>query len=355
MAPDVFLGGDGNDILRGDGGADILRGGPANDAIDGGPGNDQVLGGDGQDFTNGGASDNESFGGSGNDFVIAGTGNGNNVAYGGPGDDWIQGGTGQNLLIGDNGAPFLDDPGQTTPGNDILIGQPGDNTYNAEGGNDIMAATTGVDRFVGSAGFDWAIHQFDTIPANDDMMINQNLRGLPAVPNRDAWQETEAVSGGPLNDLIHGDNSVPSLVGGAGFSGCDVLDQAGVDRINGLAALVPPLADPLAPVVARSAPKACPLSGPIWGEGNILLGGAGSDTIEGRGGNDIIDGDRYLSVRISVRTDPANPATEIGSTDLMEHAATSGSFGAGTAGMTLQQAVFAGLVDPGNLVSVREI
>jgi Fibronectin type III domain len=39
----------------------------------------------------------------------------------------------------------------------------------------------------------------------------------------------------------------------------------------------------------------------------------------------------------------------------MEHAATSGNFGPGTAGMTLQQAVFAGLVDPGNLVNVREI
>jgi hypothetical protein len=32
-----------------------------------------------------------------------------------------------------------------------------------------------------------------------------------------------------------------------------------------------------------------------------------------------------------------------------------GNFGPGTAGMTLQQAVFAGLVDPGNLVAVREL
>ena len=39
----------------------------------------------------------------------------------------------------------------------------------------------------------------------------------------------------------------------------------------------------------------------------------------------------------------------------MENKATSGNFGPGTAGMTLQQAVFAGLVDPGNLVAVREI
>jgi len=56
-----------------------------------------------------------------------------------------------------------------------------------------------------------------------------------------------------------------------------------------------------------------------------------------------------------VRTNPADPATETGRTDLMENKATSGSFGPGTTGMTLQQAVFAGLVDPGNLVAVREI
>ena len=57
----------------------------------------------------------------------------------------------------------------------------------------------------------------------------------------------------------------------------------------------------------------CPLSGAFWGAGNILLGGGGSDTLEGRGGDDIIDGDAYVSVRLSVRTDPDDPASEIGS------------------------------------------
>jgi len=39
----------------------------------------------------------------------------------------------------------------------------------------------------------------------------------------------------------------------------------------------------------------------------------------------------------------------------MEHAALSGNFGVGTTNMTLQQAVFAGLLDPGNIFIVREI
>jgi hypothetical protein len=133
-----------------------------------------------------------------------------------------------------------------------------------------------------------------------------------------------------------------------------------VARISGLNQLVTTFPSPLAPIVAASAAGVCPLdasttNGNVWAEGDILVGGLGSDTINGRGANDIIDGDRFLQVKISVRTDPANPATEIGSTDLMEGVAKTGNFGPGTTGMTLQQAVFAGLVDPGNLVGVREI
>jgi Ca2+-binding RTX toxin-like protein len=359
---DVIFGGAGNDIITDASGANILAGGPGNDAVAGGTGNDLILGGDGQDFTNGGGGDNETFGGPGNDFVIAGQGA--NTVFGGPGDDWMQGGPGVDVFHGDNGAPFLNDPGQVTPGNDIMIGQSGQNTYDAEGGDDLMAASASVDRFAGAAGFDWAFHQYDTVAANDDMLINNSLNG-PVIPNRDIWQETEAISGSAFNDVIRGDNTVPSAVGGAGFTGCDVLDQAGVDRIQGLAALLPPLTGDASSVAAISMTGSCPLSGPYWGAGNILLGGAGSDTIEGRGGNDIIDGASALQTRISVRTIPADPASEIGSADLMEHQyrhtgpaldPVTGEFNsANLTGPTLQQDVFNGTIDPGNLVAVREI
>jgi Ca2+-binding RTX toxin-like protein len=361
---DVALGGDGNDIITDLGGADVLKGGPGNDAIDSGIGNDITMGGDGQDFINGGANDNEHFAGPGNDFIIAGQGA--DTVFGDGGDDWIQGGSGQDLLQGDHGAPFFDDPGQLHPGNDIFIGQVGENDYDAEGGDDVMAQNAAIDRNAGAAGFDWAFHQYDTVGADDDMNINNNLIGLPVqvVVNRDRWQETEADSGSAFDDIIKGTDVAPATIGGAGFVGCDALDPAGVARIKGLDALVKTFPSPLAPIVAASAAGFCPLTGSgslvngggtVWGEGDILIGGAGSDQITGRGANDIIDGDRFLSVAITVRTDPANPATEIGRTDLMEHKALTGDFGPGTAGMTLQQAVFAGLVDPGNLVAVREI
>jgi Ca2+-binding RTX toxin-like protein len=358
---DVVLGGNGNDIVTDLNGADVLKGGPGNDAIDSGPGDDLVIGNEGADFLNGGANDNETFAGEGNDFIIAGQGA--DAVFGDGGDDWIEGGTGQDLLQGDHGAPFFDDPGEVAPGNDIFIGQPGENDYDAEGGDDVMTQNAAIDRNAGAGGFDWANHQYDTTPANDDMMINNNLGGLPiqVVVNRDRWQETEADSGGPGNDIIKGTDGVlatPRLIGGAGFTGCDALDQAGVARIKGLDALLPPVSQwvgTATETASLSVTGTCPLVGPVWGEGDILLGGPGSDTITGRSGDEIIDGDRELRVAISVRTNPADPATEIGRTDLMENQATSGTFGPGTAGMTLQQAVFAGLVDPGNLVGVREI
>jgi len=345
---DVSLGGAGNDRITDFGGADVLKGGPGNDYLNGGIGDDIMMGGEGQDFVNGGANDNETFGGPGNDFIRSG--DGADATFGDGGDDWIQGGSGQDLLIGDHSAPFFDDPAQTAPGHDIMIGQVGENDYDAEGGDDIMTSNAAVDRYAGSAGFDWATHQYDTVAADDDMKINNNLIGvpLPVVVLRDRWQEVEANSGSAFNDVIRGDDVVPSAVGGAGFSGCDVLDQAGIDRISGLSDLISSsmLTTPLADVEALSPMRVCPLEGNVWGAGNILIGGLGSDTLEGRGADDVIDGDRYLRIRISVRNDAG---VEIGSTDLMERPYRAGST------RTLEQDVAAGLVNPGNLVAVREI
>ena len=347
---DVVIGGEGADRITDTGGADVLKGGPGNDAMDAGNGIDIMMGGDGKDFLNGGANDNEEFGGPDDDFIIGGLGT--DTVFGDGGDDWIQGGSGQDLLIGDHGAPFFDDPAETSPGHDIFVGQVGENDYDAEGGDDIMSQNSFVDRNAGAGGFDWAIHQYNTVAADDDMAINNNLGPLPiqVVVNRDRWQEVEADSGSNRDDVIRGTDDVPAVLGGAGFTGCNVLDQAGVNRISGLSAIVPqPLTGDLAPVVAASAAGSCPLSGPIWGDGNILLGGGGSDTITGRGANDIIDGDRSLQVRISVRTNADGSGPQIGSATLME-----GTYQAGNP-KTLQQAVFDGTVDPGQLVSVREI
>jgi len=349
---DVVLGGMGNDIITDFGGADFLKGGPGNDAIDGGIGDDIIIGGDGKDFINGGGNINETFAGPGDDFVIAGQGL--DAVFGDSGDDWQEGGDQPDLLIGDSSTLFFND--LNLPGHDILIGQGGDDDYDMEGGDDIGVAGPGVEKVAGAGGYDWEIGLWDPQPQNADLEL-LIVNTPPLNETRDRYNEIEALSGWKFDDILRGDSIVPSQVGGGGFIGCDALDQAGLNRIAGLDALVPPLAagtaTPTATVLANAVTNYCLLTGDfVWGEGNILLGGGGSDQLEGRGANDILDGDRYLNVRLSVRTPTG---TEIGTTDLMENAVVRGDFGPGTTGMTLQQAVFAGLVDPGNIVAVREI
>ena len=50
----------------------------------------------------------------------------------------------------------------------------------------------------------------------------------------------------------------------------------------------------------RGAVHALAASAIVYSAGDIILGGDGSDTIMGRGGDDIIDGDKWLNVRIAV-------------------------------------------------------
>src|SRR4051812_32353518 len=312
---DIPLGGEGNDRFTDNAGDDVQKGGPGNDAMDAGPGLDLLMGGEGSDFTNGGANSNETFGGDGNDWAIAGQGL--DAVFGDSGDDWMEGGDQPDLLIGDSSTLFFDD--HNVPGHDVMIGQGGDDDYDAEGGDDVLVAGPGVEKNAGAAGFDWSIGLNDPQKQFADLSLPILPEGQPAIEVRDRFNEVEALSGWNLDDTLNGDDVVPFDVGGGGFIGCDALDQDGLDRISGLDPLVPVLSVDPATAIAATTTRYCGLEGNVWGDGNIILGGGGSDVIEGRGANDIIDGDKYLNVRLSVRTDVNNPATQIGSTDLMEH------------------------------------
>ncbi len=347
---DVALGGNGNDIITDLNGDDVPKGGPGNDAIDGGPGLDILMGGDGSDFTNGGENANETFLGEGDDLAIGGKGI--DAVFGDGGNDWIEGGESPDLLIGDSSNLFFQDDSQK-PGHDVLIGQGGDDDYDMEGGNDVGLAGPGVEKVAGASGYDFEIGLSD--PQKQDADLDLPILGLDVlqVGVRDRYNEVEGLSGGALDDTLRGDDVIPSEVGGGGFIGCDVFDQDGVNMVEGLDELITSLPTPLAEVEARTESGECQLlSGNVWGDGNILLGGGGNDLIEGRGADDILDGDRYYNVRLSVR-DAADRTIEIGSATGMT--AKYLKVGGVLAGQTLQEAVFAGKVDPGNIVVVREI
>ena len=101
---------------------------------------------------------------------------------------------------------------------------------------------------------------------------------LPANAALDSFTQVEGASGSTHNDVIRGSDVTAADMPTEGFRG-SALDAEGIALITGLQALL-----------AGAGPASFDAQGRFVG-GNILLGGDGSDLIEGRGGDDIIDGD----------------------------------------------------------------
>ena len=115
-----------------------------------------------------------------------------------------------------------------------------------------------------------------------DLNVN-DLIEPPVTPSAsgilDRFDQVEGLSGSAFSDVLRGDDADAAEINVPGAQN-SVLTNIGL--INGLQSLLG------AGVTS-------------FGTGNIILGGDGSDVIEGRGGDDIIDGDRSLNVRVSVR------------------------------------------------------
>jgi Ca2+-binding RTX toxin-like protein len=137
---------------------------------------------------------------------------------------------------------------------------------------------------------------------------------------------TEAVSGTRFNDTILGDSRTdlqPTLAGVAINPLDNRLTEDKFAQIGGLFSTNVALDGALInnTLLNRAdlftgAPGARALS-----FGNILLGGGGADSIQGNGGNDIIDGDLELTVQIEWR--PANgPAQRFDSMTQVQEATT---------------------------------
>ena len=302
---DGIIGGLGNDIITDTFGDDTLKGGDGHDAMSSGPGFDLNQGGRGKDFIVGGSDPTESFGGPGNDFIFAGAST--DTVFGDDGDDWIEGGNQADLLQGDNGAPFQDDP--NNPGDDVLIGGGGADDYDSEGGNDIMVAGPGIERNEGMLGFDWTIHKGDPQAALDDMEFTGLLPdSLDAF--RDRFDLTESLSGWNLDDVLRGDDRLAADMVGHQLRADKMDEVAGLRELLGSTATGNQVA---------------------FTNGNILLGGSGSDTLEGRGGDDFLDGDAWYDVYLQTGTRTADSMRE------------------------LQTDVFNGSINPGTIDIVREI
>jgi Ca2+-binding RTX toxin-like protein len=359
---DKIHGGAGDDIITNNGTdigeVDMLHGEEGNDVIHGGSGLALIFGNEGQDFIITGPDGKEAFGGTGNDFILGG--DGGDFLLGNEGDDWLEGGNGFDVIAGDNSELNFN---STILGHDVMFAGQNEQDFDAESGDDIMVQGESVMRNEGMFGFDWAIHKGNSEAADSDLTRPIFTTDEEDIL-RDRFDQVEALSGWKLNDVLLGDNRsnvagdddppVGGVVNEAVFEKNE-LSQAGVDRISGLRELFGDW------VAAR--PEAGDLESIIaFDRGNVLLGGGGSDRIQGRGGDDLIDGDAWLNVRISVRDAAGN---EIGTADgmstkvyktaaaLLNQSTNPADYFAG--GKSLIDLMLERALNPGQLHIVREI
>jgi Ca2+-binding RTX toxin-like protein len=334
---DLVNGGSGDDIITdaGDEG-DFLKGDDGNDVLSTSNGLDILMGGRNKDVIFLGADASEIFGGEGDDFLLGGEGA--DMLIGNEGDDWIESGEGFDTSAGDNSELFFN---SRIVGHDVMFAGSEEHDFDAESGDDIMVQGESVMRNEGMFGFDWAIYKGVGFGADADMRI-PIFTTEEADILRNRFDKTEALSGWDHDDRLTGDNRVAGVEGtttaeseGVFFN--DGLDQAGIDRIEGLDEIVS-IAD----------------GETFWDEGNILLGGAGADTVMGNGGDDILDGDRWLNVRISIRD---AGGAEIGTTDSLKHVFDNSpaNLALGWAGKSLFELLIDRVITPGQMHIKREV
>ncbi|MDH4440131.1 MAG: peroxidase family protein [Rhizobium sp.] len=304
---DKIHGGEGDDIITNSGTdigeTDFLMGEEGDDVVHGGSGLALVFGNQGSDVLMSGPDGKEMFGGEGDDFMIGGEGS--DFLLGNEGDDWMEGGNGFDTTAGDNSELFFN---STILGHDVMFAGQNEHDFDAESGDDIMVQGESVMRNEGMWGYDWAAYKGTTKSADADL-----LRPIFTTDQQDIlrnrFDAVEGLSGYKANDILKGDHRStafpsspdPEAEPGAVLAGAENtmvqhhLSQAGIDRISGLRELLGDLVQNTNTVseAAREAQIA-------FDDGNILLGGGGSDLIEGRGGDDVIDGDKWLNVRIRI-------------------------------------------------------
>jgi len=309
---DELIGGDGDDILFGGPGDDILKGGPGNDAISSGPGfgGDIVIGGEGNDFLLGGDDGVEYFAGGGDDIIVDGAQRAEGM-FGGPGDDWIYDGDGHDGgIFGDDGNVFdllagLNQVG----GDDVLGGGPGQDNHWGEGGDDVFLMSEGSNKFFGDYGFDIFTMRGWPAPGEIDLSflpppgVILNFNNLANM-----YRFVDGASGWNFNDHIVGDDNTadPAAPVEIRLQPQMALTEEYAAKVAGLRDLIvngfgiTPTDAPINFFTnAGGEPGTLAYTRhELWIGGNLLLGGLGSDTIEGRGGDDLIDGDAWFNVQL---------------------------------------------------------
>ena len=310
---DHIEGGAGHDIITDLSGPDVIEGGDGHDAINVGNGpEDFVFGDAGSDFMVNPYDFAELFGGPGDDFLYDGTDIGHH--RGGAGNDWLENaGSGEEILQGDFGAAQeFGEPGYK--GHDVIINHDGNADIDMENGDDIAVDGPGMDIMEGMFGFDWA--SFARDPYGIEVDLDLRVSVPPVFPvSRSNYQNRfdriEGLSGSPYSDILRGTDNPEDNLGNE----MSIVTNAAGGVAEDSFALIPGLDSTedsfgLVPEVERKQLNPDIATGEEqWGwEGEIILGGGGSDLLVGEGGHDILDGDSAIDVGIAT----PNPAVRLG-------------------------------------------
>jgi hypothetical protein len=176
----------------------------------------------------------------------------------------------------------------------VFFGLGGFDEFIGEGGDDIMVGSAGVGKMVGMSGFDWAIYKDNSAGTNADLFRGIAFDETPIPPANaalDVYERVEGLSGSRFNDTLRGSDEDRGR------------DRAGRSRPHRAAPMATGKLSRCAGHRARS--PACRLSWeralPRSTRARSSSAATATTSSSGRGGNDIIDGDKWLNVRISVR------------------------------------------------------
>lgn len=283
---DTVYGGKGDDILIGNGGSDHLYGEDGNDLLYGAGG---TAGADVADFLDGGAGD---------DYIYGGQNAGaTEVLIGGSGNDHIYGESGIDEIYGDEGDDYIDAGGDTDlafggGGNDEMYGGEGPDELHGNAGDDLISGGSGTDKLIGEEGDDilFGGQGGGVTQGDSDELIGGDQNG-----NDDGFDLAD-YSDSSIKFDVAADLNNQQLQGAVGTTGGASVPYEpfnhfyyGIDGIVG-SKLDDQFATPTAATTEN--PHGNPFGAGLVGDDNAnwLIGGSGSDRMQGQGGNDVVVG-----------------------------------------------------------------
>ena len=315
---DTLTGDTGNNVLTGAAGNDQLFGGAGIDSLYGGADNDLIMGGAGSDVMDGGAgiSDTVDYTSSSAAVAISLTAN-SSTGGDATGDtisnfENVNGSAFDDVLTGDGNANIL----TSLAGNDTLSGAAGNDSLYGGAGNDVLLGGTGNDRVDGGADIDTVSYAAATAAVNVSLGSGLATGGdgadtLVAIENVIGSNFIDTIVGNSADNVILGGALNDSLDGGAGIDTVDYATSAAPVTVNLLTG-VNTGGEAEGDILAnfeniRGSVGADSLTGDDYD--NILIGGAGADTLDGGLGVDTVD---YSASSAGVTISLAGTAAGIG-------------------------------------------